>query len=101
MRHLPVALDIEAIAALCEEFHVVELSLFGSVLRDDFGPDSNVDVLVVFALDAPVGLFGLAALQRKLAELFARPVDIGEKDSLKRLIRDEVISSSRLVYAAA
>jgi len=53
---LPISLPMEAIAAFCQRWNIIELALFGSVLRDDFGPDSDIDVLVTFAPGAVVGL---------------------------------------------
>ena len=89
-----------AIADLCREFGVVELSAFGSVLRTDFGPESDVDLLVVFEPGRPVGLFHMLRLQQRLAALLRRPVDLVPKAGLKPLIRDAVLESARLLYAA-
>ena len=69
--HLPM----DEIEALCREYHVRELSLFGSVLRHDFGDDSDVDMLVLFEPDAAIGILELAALQRKLGKLIQRNID--------------------------
>ena len=88
----------EELAELCRKYHVRELSLFGSVLRDDFHADSDIDILVVPG--APIGLIEYIGLQEELAEVLSRKVDLVEKRGLKRLIRDEVINASRVVYAA-
>jgi uncharacterized protein len=93
-------LPVDAIAALCRRYHVTELSIFGSALRDDFRPDSDLDFLVSFEEDAPVGLFEYVELQLALSDLLGRKVDLVSKDGLKPLIRDDVIASSRIVYAA-
>jgi len=90
----------DVLAALCREFGVVELSVFGSALREDFRPESDVDLLVVFAPGLPVGLFHLLRLQQRLAALLGRPVDLVPKAGLKPLIRDQVLSSARRLYAA-
>jgi len=80
---------------------VVEFSLFGSVLREDFRPDSDVDVLVTFAPDAQVSLFDLVQMQIELESLFGRPVDVVEKDALRNPFRKrEILSTAQVVYAA-
>ena len=96
-----VLLDIPVadIVALCREHHVQELSLFGSVLREDFRDDSDVDMLVLFQPGAPIGILELAALQRKLGTLLHRNVDLVPKSGLKRAIKDEVLNSARIIYA--
>lgn len=94
-------IDIAAndLAEICRRYHVRELSLFGSVLRDDFRDDSDIDVLVEFEPDARIGLFKYFDLQEELEELFGRKVDLVEKHGLKRVIRDDVLASSRVIYA--
>ena len=80
---------------------VARLSLFGSVLRDDFGPDSDVDVLVEFEVGARVGFFELSRLQDELEALFGgRKVDLLTPGFLSPYIRDEVLESARVQYAA-
>jgi uncharacterized protein len=90
----------DALAAFCRDFGMVELSAFGSVLRPDFCPDSDVDLLVVFEKDRPVGLFHILRLQQRLAALLGRAVDLVPTAGLKRLIRDQVLASARPLYAA-
>lgn len=94
--HLPA----DALSALCQQFGVRELCAFGSVLRDDFTVDSDVDFLVVFEPDRAVGLFHLLRLQQRLEELVGRPVDLVPKQGLKPQLRDQVIASAQVVYAA-
>ncbi|HEY7035587.1 MAG TPA: nucleotidyltransferase domain-containing protein [Thermomicrobiales bacterium] len=91
-------LPLDAIARLCREYNVEELSLFGSVLRDDFRDDSDVDMLVLFEADARIGILELAALQRKLGNLVHRKVDLVSKNGLKPVIRNEVLGSARVIY---
>lgn len=88
------------IAALCRRYHVRSLALFGSALRDDFGPSSDVDLLVEFEPDARIGFLALARMQRELTALFGRPVDLVPKAGLKPLIRETVLSDAELVYAS-
>jgi predicted nucleotidyltransferase len=95
-------IDIPAdeIAAFCRRHHIRSLSLFGSVLREDFHSDSDADVLVEFEPDAQVGFITLSRMQRELAELLQRPVDLVPKEGLKPKIREAVLSSAEVVYAA-
>ena len=90
----------EQIAELCRRHHIRRLALFGSVLRDDFNPDSDVDVLVEFEPDARVGFIALGRIQRELAALLQRPVDLVPQDGLKPAIRQSVLSSTEVLYAA-
>ena len=95
-------IDIPAdeIAAFCRRHHIRSLSLFGSILREDLGPDSDADVLVEFEPDAQVGFIALSRMQRELAELLQRPVDLVPKEGLKPKIREAVLASAEVVYAA-
>ncbi|MBI5824512.1 MAG: nucleotidyltransferase family protein [Chloroflexi bacterium] len=89
------------IAAFCERWGVTEFSLFGSVLRDDFRPKSDVDVLLVIKPDAPIGLSELVEMQFELEKLFKRPVDLVEKDGLRNPYRrKEILSTAKVIYAA-
>jgi predicted nucleotidyltransferase len=95
-----IEIPMDQLAALCRRYHVRELALFGSVLRDDFRPDSDIDVLVEFEPGAPIGLFEFFDLQDALIELVGRQVDLVPKSGLKRLIRQHVLNTSRTLYAA-
>jgi len=78
-----------------------ELSVFGSALRDDFRPDSDIDVLVVFDPAAPWSLLDLVDLQRELGELLEHPVDLVEKSALRNPFRRQsILASRKVVYAA-
>jgi predicted nucleotidyltransferase len=90
----------QSLADFCRRNRIRHLGLFGSVLRDDFRPDSDVDVLVEFEPDAAVSLFTLADIQDELAALLGRPVDLVPRDGLKPVIRDEVLASEHVLYAA-
>ena len=76
------------------------LALFGSVLRDDFRPDSGVDVLVEFVPEARAGLFEMARMQEELEVLVGRRVDLRTPAELSRYFRDEVVASAEIQYAA-
>ena len=85
--------------SLCRKWRVSELSLFGSVLREDFGTESDVDVLVSFEEDAPWSLWDLIAMQDELSELFARPVDLVEREGLRNPFRRQrILESRKLIY---
>jgi len=99
-----IPIDHEEIAALCRRWKITELALFGSVLRDDFGPDSDVDVLVRFSRDARYGLFAVSRLQAELEQILGREVDLVERAAVEQsrnyLRRKAILSSVELVYAA-
>jgi len=94
-----ITFNTEQLAEICRRYHVRELSLFGSVLRDDYRYDSDIDVLVEFEPDARIGFFGLAQLQRELTSLFGRPVDVVPKKGLNPTIRQSVLTTSEVIYA--
>ncbi|MBI4083660.1 MAG: nucleotidyltransferase family protein [Candidatus Lambdaproteobacteria bacterium] len=96
-----IEIDRERIADFCRRNHIRKLALFGSVLRDDFGPESDVDVLVEFEPDARVGLFDVARMERELSPLFSgRKIDLRTAEDLSRYFRDEVVAMAEGVYAA-
>jgi predicted nucleotidyltransferase len=98
MARIPV--DQEAIAAFCRRWKVAELSLFGSVLRDDFRPDSDVDVLVEFEPGFVPGLFGIERLEREMSALLGeRKVDLRTPQDLSRCFRQSVLDEAEVQYA--
>jgi uncharacterized protein len=84
----------------CRRRRIRKLSLFGSVLRDDFGPQSDVDVLVEFEPGAAVGYFELADMESELSELIGRKADIRTPAELSRYFRQEVLSSAEPQYVS-
>jgi uncharacterized protein len=100
MTKLKISISKRQLAAFCQKYQVRRLALFGSVLRDDFRADSDVDVLVQFLPEARVSFITLGKMQRELSSLFQRPVDLVPQDGLKAVIRDEVLTSAQEVYAA-
>ena len=88
------------IQEFCRRYQVRRMALFGSVLRDDFRPDSDVDVLVVFDLSARTSFVTLGKMKRELSTIFQRQVDLIPQDGLKPAIREAVLSSAQEVYAA-
>src|SRR4030043_436561 len=93
--------DPAKIIAFCHKWKVREFSIFGSVLREDFNPESDVDVLVSFEPDAPWSYFEWADMTDELKEIFGREVDLVEKESLQNPYRrHSILSSRRGLYAA-
>ena len=90
-----------AIRAFCQTWHIREFAFFGSVLRADFRPESDIDVLVSFEPDSPWSLWDLIAMQDELAAIFGRPVDLVEREALRNPIRRQRILSTREVVHAA
>jgi predicted nucleotidyltransferase len=91
---------LNAIKILCERYRVRELSIFGSVLREDFNSGSDIDLLVEFEPEAQIGFVTLSKMQRELSAILNRPVDLVPKGGLKRKIGKTVISSAKVLYAS-
>ncbi|MGB3492093.1 MAG: nucleotidyltransferase family protein [Elainellaceae cyanobacterium] len=98
-----IELPMEQIAAFCHTWQVTELALFGSVLRDDFHPDSDIDVMVQFHPDAHPRFSTLDQMEAELKTLFQREVDLvtrqGIESSRNYLRRHEILSSAQVIYA--
>lgn len=95
-----VKIPQDKLANFCKQYHIRKLSLFGSVLRNDFTPQSDIDVLVEFESGHIPGLLTLARIEQELSDLLeGRKVDIRTPQDLSRYFRDEVISSAQLQYA--
>jgi len=90
----------DALVDFCRKHHVRKLALFGSVLRDDFTADSDVDVLVEFDPDHVPGLIRLSGMELELCGLFGRKVDLRTPEDLSRYFRDEVVDSAEVRYVA-
>lgn len=98
---MKVAVPQEQIQKLCLKWKVSEMALFGSVLSEDFGPDSDVDVLVSFSMDAAWGLFDLVDMVEELETMFGRKVDLVEKDALRNPFRRQaILAANEVIYAA-
>jgi len=94
-------LDRDVLAAFCRKWRIRELSLFGSALRDDFGPESDLDFLVSFEPGADWDLFDLVDMKGELETHFGRPVDLIEKEALRNPWRKhEILRTREVVYAA-
>lgn len=96
-----ILIDPGELAAFCRTRHIKKLALFGSVLREDFGPESDVDVLVEFAPEARIGLISLAGIEEDLSRLLGRKADLNTPGFLSPYFRDEVLSQAEVLYDAA
>jgi len=95
-----VTFPMELIAEICRRYGAARLSLFGSILRDDFSDASDVDMLVEFAPGTRIGLIGVARMESDLSEAIGRRVDLRSAGDLSRHFRDEVVAGARLLHAA-
>ena len=97
---LRIEIDHQSIASFCRRSGIRRLSFFGSVLRYDFGPESDVDVLVEFDQGAAVGYFGMARMERELTEMIGHKVDFRTPFELSRHFRTEVVEGAQEEYVA-
>ena len=99
-----ITLPQDEIRAFCRRHHIRRLSLFGSVLRDDFGPDSDVDVLVDFEEGAEPGLLEIVALQDELSQILGRTADLVERKAVEQsenyIRRRHILNTAETVYVA-
>ncbi|RPH96237.1 nucleotidyltransferase [candidate division KSB1 bacterium] len=99
-----IPIDRDKIAAFCKKWSIVEFSFFGSVLTDEFRPDSDVDVLVEFADDAPWTLLDMVDMENELQAIFERDVDLLTRSSVSQsenyLMRRSILAGTRSFYAA-
>ena len=99
---LPVSIPNDRIAAFCRANGIAGLALFGSALRDDFGPDSDIDILVRFEADARPTLFDFDRMERELAAIFGREVDLVSWRAIERsanaIRRDAILNAAAPIY---
>jgi predicted nucleotidyltransferase len=99
-----VSIPRKKLAEFCRRWKIRELALFGSVLRDDFHPKSDVDLLVSFNPRAKVSLFDLVRMQNELKEIFGREVDLVERRAIEKsenyIRRKSILSNIKVIYAA-
>ncbi|MBI2761087.1 MAG: nucleotidyltransferase family protein [Chloroflexi bacterium] len=99
-----IVIPSEQIADFARRWRVTELSLFGSVLRNDFRPDSDIDMLVTFEEDAAWTLFDIVTMQDELEDMFGRKVDLGERRWVERsqnyVRRKAILNSLEPIYAS-
>jgi len=95
-----IPINRQKIAEFCRQNHIRRLSLFGSVLREDFGSDSDVDVLVEFEPGVRIGFIGLARLQLELSPIIGRRVDLRTAPELSRYFRNDVLREAEVQFAS-
>lgn len=99
-----IGVSEDIIVEFCKRWGVCELAFFGSILRDDFGPDSDIDILIKFGTDRTPGLLGLVRMQRELTEMLGRNVDIVTRNAIEYsrnpIRRRAVLDSAQVYYAA-
>lgn len=93
-----IALDPEAIATFCQRNAIAKLSLFGSVLRDDFDDESDVDVLVEFVPGVRVSLMDLVGVEMEFSEMVGRKVDLRTPEELSKYFRQRVLDEAEVQY---
>lgn len=98
---LRISVDMQRIRKVCRRWSVRELSVFGSALREDFGPDSDLDFLVSFTPGATLSLFDLMDFREQLEEITGRKVDLVEREALRNPFRKASILGRREVVFAA
>ncbi len=96
-----IDVSTEEIAEFCRRNQIRRLRAFGSVLREDFGPESDVDLIVEFEPGARVGLITLMGIQRRLGDLLGRRVDLNTPDMLSRYFRDRVLADAEVLHDRA
>ncbi len=103
-QQLQIQLPQQAIAEFCQRWQIKEFYLFGSVLREDFRPDSDIDIMVNFETDAPWGLLEFARMKRELETLLGREVDLVTKKSIEQshnwIRRQDILGTAQVVYVS-
>ncbi len=101
---LRIHISRELIEDFCKRWSIIEFSFFGSVLRDDFNSQSDVDVLIAFSSDSAWGLMDLAKMQEELSNILKRPVDLVNKNAVKNsrnwIRKQNILESAEVYYAA-
>jgi predicted nucleotidyltransferase len=96
-----IDVPVEILEQFCKKNHIRKLSLFGSVLRNDFRQESDIDVLVEFEKNRIPGLLGISKLERELSQIFGgRKVDLRTPEDLSKYFRQQVLSTAEVQYAA-
>lgn len=100
MFNLTDCISKEKITEFCKRNHIARLALFGSALRDDLKPESDIDILVEFEAEHIPGLMDIAGMEIELTEMAGRKVDLRTPAELSRFFRDDVLSKARVEYAS-
>ena len=96
----PVRIDLtkEQIMEFCQKNHIKKFAFFGSVLGDDFRPDSDIDILVDFDHSVPIGLMEVVGMEIELSKMIGRKVDLRTPEDLSQYFRDKVVSQAEVLY---
>lgn len=101
---LQIEVSREQVVAFCERWQIAELAFFGSVLRDDFGPESDVDVMVRFRLEASHSLFSMVSMEEELSGILGRETDLLSRAAVEKsrnyIRREAILKSAEVFYAA-
>ncbi len=101
LRRNGINLNYNDILMICKKYSIIELSIFGSSLRDDFNKNSDIDILVSFDENAVISLFDIMDIEKEFSKVFNREIDVVEKESLKNPIRkNRILSTREILYAA-
>jgi uncharacterized protein len=101
MSEVRISIPKDKIADFCKQNQVRRLSLFGSILREDFGPDSDIDILVEFEPGTRMGLIRLSGLEIELGKIIGRKVDLNTPGFLSKYFRDQILAEADVQYDAA
>jgi uncharacterized protein len=96
--NIQVEIPVDEIVTLCKRYPVRSLALFGSVFREDFHPDSDIDMLVEFPPEARAGCFTMGKMQVDPSELLGREVDLKTTEDLSQYFRQKVIEAAQVLY---
>jgi predicted nucleotidyltransferase len=97
-RSLPIKIESNSLEPLCQQYHIRKLALFGSILREDFRPDSDVDILVEFEPGHTPG-FEFIDIQDQLSAIIGRTIDLNTPQDLSRYFREQVLAEAEVIYA--
>jgi predicted nucleotidyltransferase len=99
-----ISIPRKKLAEFCKRWKITELAFFGSVLREDFRPNSDIDLLVSFSPRAKISLFDLTRMQNELKEIFGREVDLVERRAIEKsenyIRRKSILNNTKVIYAA-
>jgi len=98
-KRIRINIPKEPLAQFCETYHIRRFSLYGSALRDDFGPDSDIDILIDLEPGFKAGLLKMARMENELSDMLGRKVDLRTPGDLSRYFRQEVLESAEVEYA--
>ena len=100
MKEERINIDKKQIADFCRKNHITKLALFGSILRDDFNPESDIDILVELEPGHKIGLMGMAGMEIELSKMVGKKVDLRTPSELSDYFRDEVLAKAEVQYEA-